>query len=245
MTNPAPQRRRSIVLTSALAAAAICAFPAAPALASAGSESVTATVASELATALPTNTADATAVLAATPWQTTGAVGQDGNEVPLDDARAANFVGNAYFKADGTFTMFNLDDSPKMRGDWEMRIDENGDLVRWIAAKDDAGEVLLERVVPIVDLDASVFTYRVIDEADPTQWVDIVHTPTDHAEPGNEEGSGDSTAEADGQSPKNPAKQELAVTGGGGTLGAIAASAVALVSGAAVLAARAVRRRQA
>ena len=218
---------------------------------------MTATVASELATALPTNTADATAVLAATPWQTTGAVDQDGNEVPLDDARAANFVGNAYFKADGTFTMFNLDDSPKMRGDWEMRIDENGDLVRWIAAKDDAGEVLFERVVPIVDLDASVFTYRVIDEADPTQWVDIVHTPTDHAEPGNEEGSGDSETpgadaddnatggDGDGQSPKNPAKQELAVTGGGGTLGAIAASAVALVSGAAVLAARAVRRRQA
>ncbi len=127
--------------------------------------------------------AAAAAALAATPWETTGAVDQDGKPVALGDARAANFVGNAYFNADGTFTMFNLDDSPKMHGDWEMRV-VDGKLARWIAAKNDAGAVLFERIVPIVALTDAEFTYRVVDATDASKWVDIVHTPTAHPEPG-------------------------------------------------------------
>ncbi|WP_197074148.1 MULTISPECIES: DUF4822 domain-containing protein [unclassified Leucobacter] len=145
--------------------------------------------------------AAATAALAATPWETTSAVDQDGNPVALDDSRAANFVGNAYFTADGTFTMFNLDDSPKMHGDWEMRV-VDGKLARWIAAKNDAGAVLFERIVPIVALTDAEFTYRVVDANDASKWVDIVHTPTAHPEPGTGNGgaNGGSNGGANGGS---------------------------------------------
>lgn len=142
---------------------------------------------------------EAAVALAATPWQTTGAVDQDGAPVALDDPRAMNFVGNAYFKADGTFTMFNLDDSPKMQGAWEMR-EVDGALVRWIAAKDPAGAVLFERTVPIVALDSAEFTYRVVSAEDPASWVDIVHTPTDHAEPGSVEDADSGGGTSDGGS---------------------------------------------
>lgn len=179
MTHPAPRARRNYVVTSTLVAAAICLLPAAPALA------LDAPTAAPAAVAAASSLTDATAALAVTPWVTSGAVDQDGNAVALDDPRAANFVGNAYFNADGSYTMFTLgDDAPKLHGDWEMR-EVDGELVRWINAKNAAGEVQWERIVPIVDLDASVFTYRVVNAEDPTQWVDIIHTPTDYSVTGN------------------------------------------------------------
>lgn len=120
-------------------------------------------------------------VLASTAWETTGAVDQDGEDVPLDDEVVSTFVGWAYFDADGTFSMYNLDDSPKMQGDWT--VTENGK-TRHIVAKDDAGEVMFERDSDIVTLTEDEFTYRVFpDENDKSVYLDIVHTPTDHAEP--------------------------------------------------------------
>ena len=210
---------------------------------------------------------EAAVALAATPWQTTGAVDQDGAPVALDDPRAMNFVGNAYFKADGTFTMFNLDDSPKMQGAWEMR-EVDGALVRWIAAKDPAGAVLFERTVPIVALDSAEFTYRVVSAEDPASWVDIVHTPTDHAEPGRVEdadsggGSTDSGGSASGNGSESlgstgeagrngvsePAEdtvgtepRQLAETGGTGPSTGIMVALAAFVSGAVLLVRRGLR----
>src|SRR5690606_7339601 len=82
---------------------------------------------------------------------------------------------------DGTFTMYNLDDTPKMQGDWSVAPDGSE---RTLVAKDDGGEVLFERVVPITELTEEVFTYRVIpDEATPEVYYDIIHTATDHPEP--------------------------------------------------------------
>lgn len=40
-----------------------------------------------------------------------------GASMPLTGPEVSNYVGFAYFKPDGTFTMFNLDDSPKMHDD--------------------------------------------------------------------------------------------------------------------------------
>ena len=120
-------------------------------------------------------------VLASTAWETTGATDADGEDVPLDDENVSAFVGWAYFKADGTFTMYNLDDSPKMQGDWT--VDEEG-TTRHIVAKDDAGEVQFERDSDIVTLTDEEFTYRVFPEEGNTDvYFDIVHTPTDHEEP--------------------------------------------------------------
>ncbi len=122
--------------------------------------------------------------LASTPWKTTGAVDQNGDRVPLDHPGVANFVGWAYFDADGTYTMYNLDDSPKLKGDWTVN---DAGTERWINAKDDAGKVLFQRVVPIVELNKNVFTYRVYPNAgDTTTYFDIIHTKTNHAEPGSD-----------------------------------------------------------
>ncbi|WP_110205673.1 DUF4822 domain-containing protein [Nocardioides daejeonensis] len=120
-------------------------------------------------------------ILAATPWETTSAVDQDGNEVSLDDENVNTFVGWAYFKADGTFTMYTLDDAPKMQGDWT--VTEDGK-TRSIVAKDEDGKVLFTRDSDIVTLTDAEFTYRVFpEEGDTSAYYDIVHTPTDHAEP--------------------------------------------------------------
>lgn len=255
MNNTSFHNTRSAVIASACVAFAICVLPAGPAMA-AGSPPV------ETAAVVTQAEHDAAVALAATPWQTTGAVDQDGAQVALDDPRAANFVGNAYFKTDGTFTMFNLDDSPKMQGDWEMR-EVDGQLVRWIAAKNAAGEVMFERTVPIVALDGAVFTYRVVSAEDPASWVDVVHTPTDHAEPesiddtdidtGNTGGSEDGGIDGVEDSSQGVGdraavteasveSQRLAETGGAGVSTGILAAITALVSGVALLLSRVLRR---
>lgn len=56
-------------------------------------------------------------LLSSTAWETTNAKNNKGENVVLTDANVSNFVGFAYFKADGSFTMYNLDNSPKMHGD--------------------------------------------------------------------------------------------------------------------------------
>ncbi|WP_198677442.1 DUF4822 domain-containing protein, partial [Leucobacter luti] len=122
------------------------------------------------------------AVLAATPWETTGAIDQDGAPVALDHPAVANFVGWAYYNPTGTFTMYNLDDTPKMQGDWEVAADGS---TRTITARDADGAPLFTRVVPITVLTADEFTYRVIPDASvPDVYYDIIHTPTTHQEPG-------------------------------------------------------------
>jgi hypothetical protein len=168
-----------IVATSvaALATAAVLAACGATDGATAGSEQA----GSSQQAAESAQTATPSDVLASTPWETTGAVDQDGNDVPLEDENVSTFVGWAYFDADGTFTMYNLDDTPKMQGDWT--VTEDGK-TRHIVAKDEAGEVMFERDSDIVTLTEDEFTYRVFpDENDTSVYYDIVHTPTDHAEP--------------------------------------------------------------
>jgi hypothetical protein len=173
MKSNASISRRAVIAASSLAIAAAGILPATAAFAAPAapaSASVKAQTPSD--------------VLASTPWKTTSAVDQNGRRVALDDAAVSNFVGWAYFIADGTFTMYNLDDSPKMHGDWTVAPDSSS---RWIAAKDAAGNVLFTRVVPIVELDKHTFTYRVFpNAADTTVYYDIVHTPTNHVEPGTD-----------------------------------------------------------
>ena len=119
-------------------------------------------------------------VLSSTAWETTGAVDQDGKDVALTDDAAKNYVGFAYFNEGGDFQMYTLDDAPKMQGDWT--VSEDGK-TRHIVAKDDAGKTLFERDSEITKLTGEEFTYRVPSEYDKGEYVDIIHTPTDHAEP--------------------------------------------------------------
>ncbi|MFV0142739.1 MULTISPECIES: DUF4822 domain-containing protein [Empedobacter] len=120
-------------------------------------------------------------ILSFTSWETTNALNNKGQNVALTDTNVSNFVGYAYFKKDGTFTMFNLDDTPKMKGDWS--VSEDGK-TRTIVAKNDAGEVLFTRIVDITVLTKQEFTYRIYpSNDDKSVYFDIVHTPTAHKEP--------------------------------------------------------------
>jgi len=119
-------------------------------------------------------------ILSSTAWETTGAKNSAGESVALNDSNVAMYVGNAYFKADGTFTMFNLDDSYKMHGDWSVPADGK---TRTLVVKDFANNIRFERVVDITVLNKNEFTYRIYPNAnDKTVYFDIVHTPTKHAE---------------------------------------------------------------
>ena len=120
-------------------------------------------------------------ILSAHPWETTGAVDQDGKTLPLTDKNVETYVGFAYFNADGTFTMYTLEDQPKMQGDWTVSEDGKN---RHIVAKDENGKVKFERDSQITELTDSTFTYRTFpDENNKNVWVDIIHTPTDHQAP--------------------------------------------------------------
>lgn len=169
-------------------------------------------------------------VLSGTPWETTGAVDQDGNNVELTDENVADFVGWAYYDTDGTFTMYNLDDTPKMQGDWTVSADGTE---RVLVAKDADGEVLFERAVPITNLEPEEFTYRIVpDEAQPEVFYDIIHTPTDHSEP---------AAPTPDNNDAESNDEELADTAGVSPL-AITAGAVVLLGGATVYITSRVRR---
>ncbi|WP_019203421.1 DUF4822 domain-containing protein [Tsukamurella sp. 1534] len=129
----------------------------------------------------PVRAGTPSAVLAATAWETTAAKDEKGASVKLGDDAVKNYVGNAYYKKDGTFTMYTLDDKPKMRGVWSVSADGKS---RTLTAKDKAGKVQFTRKVEITKLTAQEFTYRVYPKAeDKTKYYDIVHTPTKHAEP--------------------------------------------------------------
>ncbi|MGJ7030064.1 DUF4822 domain-containing protein [Niabella hirudinis] len=122
-------------------------------------------------------------LLSATAWETTSAKNAQGANVPLTDDNVKNFVGFAYFKANTQFTMYNLDNSPKMHGDWWLSLDGK---TRFIIARDANGAQLFRREVPITVLTSKEFTYRVYPTAgNTTVFFDIVHTPTTHAEPAN------------------------------------------------------------
>ncbi|WP_426736136.1 DUF4822 domain-containing protein [Glutamicibacter sp. 2E12] len=128
-----------------------------------------------------TGTMTPSEILSSTAWETTGATDAQGEAVELSDKDVSNFVGNAYFRADGTFYMYNLDDSPKMQGDWTVSDDGK---TRSIVAKDDAGKVLFTRDSQIVTLTGEEFTYRVFPDPEKTDvYFDIIHTPTSHPEP--------------------------------------------------------------
>lgn len=122
-------------------------------------------------------------LLSATAWETTGARNAQGASVALSDDNVKNYVGFAYFKANTQFTMYNLDNSPKMHGDWWLSPDGK---TRFIIARDANGAQLFKREVAITVLTNKEFTYRTYPDANnKAVYFDIVHTPTTHAEPVN------------------------------------------------------------
>ncbi|MCQ9639778.1 DUF4822 domain-containing protein [Chryseobacterium sp. WG14] len=122
-------------------------------------------------------------VLSSTPWETTGAKDKNGNNVALTDASVAGYVGFAYFKADGKFAIYGLDDILRSRGTWS--VDAQGKK-RTIAALNPDGSTIFTRDVDILVLNKKEFTYRIYpSSADPSLYYDIIHTRTSHAEPDN------------------------------------------------------------
>ncbi|KXO97893.1 DUF4822 domain-containing protein [Tsukamurella pseudospumae] len=131
--------------------------------------------------AVPVKAGTPSAVLASTAWETTSAKDAKGAKVALTDKNVKNYVGWAYFKKDGTFTLYNLDDSAKGKGLWTVSADGK---TRDITALNADGGVQYKRTVEIVTLTEKEFTYRVYPEAsNKAVYYDIVHTATKHAEP--------------------------------------------------------------
>lgn len=122
-------------------------------------------------------------VLSSTPWETTGAKDKNGNSVALTDASVAGYVGFAYFKADGNFAIYGLNDVLRSRGTWS--VDPQGK-TRTIASLNPDGTVIFTRDVEILVLNRNEFTYRIRpNSSDPSIYYDIIHTRTAHAEPSN------------------------------------------------------------
>lgn len=122
-------------------------------------------------------------VLSSTPWETTGAKDKNGNSVALTDASVAGYVGFAYFKANGNFAIYGLNDVLRSRGTWS--VDPQGK-TRTIASLNPDGTVIFTRDVEILVLNRNEFTYRIRpNSADPSIYYDIIHTRTAHAEPSN------------------------------------------------------------
>ena len=120
--------------------------------------------------------------LASTPWETTGAKDKNGNTVALADASVAGYVGYSYFKANGTFKIFGLNDVLRSQGTWSISPDGKK---RTLVGLDSNGNVTFTRVVDIITLNATTFTYRITPDAvnNPTVYYDIIHTNVTHNEP--------------------------------------------------------------
>jgi hypothetical protein len=120
-------------------------------------------------------------ILASTPWETTGAKNSSGNPVALTDSSVAGFVGYSYFKANGTFTIYGLNNVLRSKGTWSIFPDGKK---RTITALDANGNILFTRTVDILTLNNSEFTYRITPDAgNPSVYYDIIHTKVDHKEP--------------------------------------------------------------
>ncbi|MEG0927918.1 DUF4822 domain-containing protein [Chryseobacterium sp.] len=119
--------------------------------------------------------------LASTPWETTGAKDKSGNNVALNDASVAGYVGYSYFKANGTFKIFGLNDVLRSQGTWSISPDGKK---RTLVGLDNNGNVTFTRVVDILLLNETTFTYRITPDAtNPTVFYDIIHTKVSHNEP--------------------------------------------------------------
>lgn len=113
--------------------------------------------------------------LASTPWETTGARDKSGNNVALTDASVAGYVGYSYFKANGTFKIFGLNDVLRSEGTWSISPD---------GKKRTLTTPTFTRVVDILLLNETTFTYRITpDAANPAVFYDIIHTKVNHKEP--------------------------------------------------------------
>ncbi|WP_284462973.1 DUF4822 domain-containing protein [Chryseobacterium sp.] len=119
--------------------------------------------------------------LASTPWETIGAKDKSGNNVALNDASVAGYVGYSYFKANGTFKIFGLNNVLRSQGTWSISPDGKK---RTLVGLDNNGNVTFTRVVDILLLNETTFTYRITPDAtNPAVFYDIIHTKVSHNEP--------------------------------------------------------------
>lgn len=113
--------------------------------------------------------------LASTPWETTGAKDKSGNNVALTDSSVAGYVGYSYFKANGSFKIFGLNDVLRSEGTWSISPD---------GKKRTITTATFTRVVDILVLNETTFTYRITPDAtNPAVFYDIIHTKVNHKEP--------------------------------------------------------------
>ncbi|WP_415326274.1 DUF4822 domain-containing protein [Chryseobacterium sp. MMS23-Vi53] len=122
-------------------------------------------------------------ILSSTPWETTEAKNNQGQNVALTEASVAGYVGFAYFNGDGNFAIYGLNDVLRSLGTWS--VDAAGK-TRTITAKRPDGTAIFTRDVEILELSKNVFTYRIRpNSADSSVYFDIIHKKVGHTEPAN------------------------------------------------------------
>ncbi|WP_291888001.1 DUF4822 domain-containing protein [Chryseobacterium sp.] len=121
-------------------------------------------------------------ILASTPWETTAAKNKNGNPVALTDPKVSGFVGYSYFRANGTYAIYGLNNVLRSQGTWFISPDGK---TRTITALDANGNVIFTRIVDILTLNNAEFTYRIVPDAtnNPAEFYDIIHKPVNHLEP--------------------------------------------------------------
>lgn len=121
-------------------------------------------------------------ILASTPWETTAAKDKNGNPVALTDPKVSGFVGYSYFRANGTYAIYGLNNVLRSQGTWSISPDGK---TRTITALDANGNVIFTRIVDILTLNNAEFTYRIVPDAtnNPAEFYDITHKPVNHLEP--------------------------------------------------------------
>lgn len=114
-------------------------------------------------------------------WNTTMVVDQNNNNLDLATAPAANYVGYAYYKTDGTFRIVDHQDRPRIFGTWKLT---DNDTKRSLTVFRTDNTVAFERSVDLLKLTRNEFTYRIAPNAEaPSMFFDVKHAPVNHSEP--------------------------------------------------------------
>ncbi|EHQ43007.1 DUF4822 domain-containing protein [Myroides odoratus] len=114
-------------------------------------------------------------------WITTNIVDNRGGNISLDVMPGAMYAGYAYYNADGTFRIVDFKDGHKMYGLWSLK---DQDAKRHLVVYNSENKIAFERSVDIVELNNSIFTYKIGDQDNAEIMYDVEHKPvTDHPEP--------------------------------------------------------------
>ncbi|MCS4237440.1 DUF4822 domain-containing protein [Myroides odoratus] len=120
-------------------------------------------------------------ILAKHVWMTSKIVDNKGENISLDVKPGETYAGYAYYNANGTFRIVDFKDGHKMFGLWSLK---DQDTKRHLVVYNSENKVAFERTVDIVELNNTMFTYKIEDHDNGEVVYNVEHKPvTNHPEP--------------------------------------------------------------